>query len=77
MTFEQFIKQLGIEAGREYSVKEIAAMLDMSQSAVDCWCRYGLRRQRHGVVVLESFRKGTRRVVPGHCLVSFLSIRNE
>jgi len=77
MTFEQFIRQLGIESGQEYSIKEVAAMLDMADSTVDCWCRYGLRSRKYGIVVLESFRKGTKRVVPGHCLVSFLSARNE
>lgn len=78
MTFEQFIKQLGIEAGRQYSVKEVAGMLGVVPATVGAWCRVGLRLDGSRVTVqLSSFMAGGHVVIPSECLVEFLRLRNN
>jgi hypothetical protein len=78
MTIDQFISSLGISPAEQYTIKQVAGILDMAPSTVEYWCRVGLRLDGSRVpIVLTSFRKGHCVVIPGRCLIEFLEKRNE
>jgi len=72
VTFEQYVKVLGIESDRLYTYKEIAQLLDKEATTIRSWCNLGIRTRRWGIVSLENFRRGREAVIHGRCLVEFL-----
>lgn len=77
MNFNQFIKDLGIRESQQYTIKEIAFIVDRDPRTVETWCNPGLNVKGVGPLVLKRFWKGSRAVIPGRCLIEFLTIRNQ
>jgi hypothetical protein len=72
VTFDQYIKSMGLHADQLYTYKEIAQLLSKEPSTIRYWCSFGIRTRRHGIVSLERFNRGHETVVPGSSLIEFL-----
>ena len=72
MTFDEFIRTLGIREDRLYTYREIGAMLNLRTQTIETWSRNGRRTIKYGHVSLERFHRGRCVSILGKSLIDFL-----
>lgn len=72
MTFDHYIKSIGIQPGQLYTYAEVAALMQKEPSTIRSWCNLGMRTKKWGIVSLDNFKRGREAVIQGSCLIEFL-----